>query len=476
MRWIFLLILILAIFLRFYRLDQLTTFGGDQGQDFLVVKDMVLDHRWTLLGIKTSVGAFFQGPVYLYILYPFFLLFHLKPIAGAVAAVTISISTIILLYFTCLKYFSKKVALSSSLLFAVSPEFIKYGNTPLYQHFLPFFIVLSLFLFLSKKENFFTPVFLGVVVGLGIELHLLNISLALAYFLFYLLFLKNIRKIILYCAGAVIGISPTILFELRHQFLNIHLFLNYQNSVHSSLSLATLPGQWIKGSAMFLTGNFLLAGFLVLVLTIFLLFTSKLSPPNFVKIKKLTLLTLTITFLLSLRFSAFEPHYLLPVWILFIILFPFLIFHVFPKYPASTILFLLIAINLYSSLKELGNNHGYNMPPGLTLQKIDIAGSIIGKDSVDHQNFNIASLLDGGTRNYPLRYTAEIYGAKPDTVDHYPANNYLYLFAGPDKEQIFNNNTWEINSLKPFTMGKEWNMEDNVFLYRLDKIRTVDEN
>ena len=147
--YLFFLILALALFLRVYRLEYLTTFGGDQGQDFLVVRDMVLFHKWTLLGIKTSIAPFFQGPIYLYMLYPFFVLFNLQPIAGAVAAVVISTITLVLLYVTVNKYFSQKAALLSSLLFATSPGFIMYGRTPLYQHILPLFIVFSMYFFLS---------------------------------------------------------------------------------------------------------------------------------------------------------------------------------------------------------------------------------------------------------------------------------------------------------------------------------------
>ena len=208
---------------------------------------MVLFHKWTLLGIKTSMGTFSQGPVYLYILYPFFLLYQLQPIAGAIAAVMISILTIFLIYVTCLKYFSIEIGLFSGLLFAVSPEFIMFGNTPLYQHFLPFFIVLSIFIFLSEKEKLYLPLLLGMVVGIGIELHLLNISLAATYFLDYLIFSKEkIKKILIYGMGVIIGTSPTIIFELRHQFLNIKLFLNYQSPTHEGLSTTTLFLPWIK--------------------------------------------------------------------------------------------------------------------------------------------------------------------------------------------------------------------------------------
>ena len=201
----FLIVLFLAIFLRVYRLNELTTFGGDQGMDFLKVREMVLYHKWTLIGLKTSIAPFFQGPLYLYMLYPFFLILGLNPIAGPIAAVFVSTATIILLYITVRKYFSLKFALLSSMLFAVSPELIIYGSTPLYQNFLPFFIVLAVYLFFTEKKNIFVGFLMGLSIGLGMELHFLNISLGLALFIYLLIFERHKLDVILaYVAGVLV--------------------------------------------------------------------------------------------------------------------------------------------------------------------------------------------------------------------------------------------------------------------------------
>ena len=321
----FIIILLIAFFLRTYRLDELTTFGGDQGIDFLTVRDMVLFHKWTLLGIKTSIAPFFQGPIYLYILFPFFLLFNLHPIAGPIAAVFISIISIVVLYITMEKYFSHSSALFVASLFAVSPQLIVYGNTPLYQHFLPLFIIISIALFLTDKKNIIIFFLLGLSVGLGMELHFLNVSLAFAFFLFLLLFTKKrARTLCAYCIGIIAGLSPTIFFELRHNFLNSHLFFNFLHNQNSSISFIHILNSWIKGAGMFIGGNSMIIGFLILFGTITLLITKKI-PGHFSKLRLLTLLTLIVTIMLSFKSSAFEPHYALPVWILFLCILPIII-------------------------------------------------------------------------------------------------------------------------------------------------------
>ena len=56
----FLIICLVAFFLRFHRISILTTFGRDQGIDFLTVKEMIVDHKLTLLGINVSIADFLR--------------------------------------------------------------------------------------------------------------------------------------------------------------------------------------------------------------------------------------------------------------------------------------------------------------------------------------------------------------------------------------------------------------------------------
>ena len=105
------------------------------------------------------------------------------------------------------------------------------------------------------------------------------------------------------------------------------------------------------------------------------------------------------------------------------------------------------------------------------MKKINLAGKITSQDSYNHPNFNVASLIDGGTRAYPLRYSTLLYGAAPEGVENYPMNNFLYVLSGSEKEKIYAAKPWEIVSLLPFTIGGQWNLEDGIYLYRLDRTR-----
>jgi len=468
--FVFIIILVLAFLLRVYRLSDLTTFGGDQGQDFLVVKDMVLNQKWTLLGIKTSGYSFFQGPIYLYMIYPFFVLFNLNPIAGAIAAVFYSMVSIVILYILGIKFFTKRVAIISSLLYAVSSELIIFGNTPLYQHFLPLFIIISLYLFLLEKKNILIYILLGLSVGIGIELHLLNVSLVLAILIFLLVYEKrSFKNILSYILGIILGVSPTIAFELRHDLLNTRYLLNYQPKSGRQFQLIDIINQWFEGFNVYYGGRYIFAGIFILFIFILFLFSHKNTKYS-TKLKKLSLILIVVSIVLSVIFSAFGHHYLIPFWILLLIIIPITIENKFSKKIGSIIVAILVVLNLIFSLGRLNDNHGYSMPDDWSLKKIVYTSKIISKDSLDHPNFNVAALLDPVSRAYPLRYATEVYGQKPEPVENYPSNNFLYVVTRNREEQMYEVTTWEVRVFKPFKISNSWDLGDGIYLYRLDKI------
>jgi uncharacterized membrane protein len=75
---------------------------------------------------------------------PLFYLLNFNPLAGAYTALIVSLFTLAVLYYVAYKFFGKLAAVFSALLFAVSPELVTYGNTPLYQHFAIVFMLLAL--------------------------------------------------------------------------------------------------------------------------------------------------------------------------------------------------------------------------------------------------------------------------------------------------------------------------------------------
>lgn len=249
------LIILLAAFLRLYRISDYMTFLGDEGRDVLIAKG-ILEGKFTLLGPRASAGDFFLGPIYYYFMAPFLWLFRLDPVGPAVMVALIGIVTVFLIYKVTKEFFGAKAAIVASSLYAVSPLVISYSRSSWNPNPMPFVSLLALYLSYKAIENPAWKKFvtIGILLGISLQLHYLAtflIIIALA-FLFLAKFekkfsfkvlLKHYLKIFL---GFLIGFSPFLAFEIRHGFPNLRTIFNFifsntfQNSYGDNISFINI--------------------------------------------------------------------------------------------------------------------------------------------------------------------------------------------------------------------------------------------
>jgi 4-amino-4-deoxy-L-arabinose transferase-like glycosyltransferase len=235
------LILILAAFLRLYRIEDYMTFLGDEGRDVLVVYN-ILHGKLTLLGPTSSVGGFFLGPIYYYFMAPFLLLFNYNPVGPAIMVALIGVATVWLIYKFCSDLFNKKVGLIAAILYAISPLVIAYSRSSWNPNPLPFFSLFSLFTLYKGivKKNYKLIFASGLLLGISMQLHYLATFLGFIMFLYILLteilkvkfnfkemFPILIKKYLLVLLGFIVGWSPFLAFEIRHGFLDFKNIFNF---------------------------------------------------------------------------------------------------------------------------------------------------------------------------------------------------------------------------------------------------------
>lgn len=231
-----LLILILSAYLRLYRISQYLTFLGDEGRDVLVVKKMIVDHKFTLLGPTASVGGFFLGPIYYYFMLPFLWAWKLDPTGPAVMVALFGIATVYLIFLLGRNFFSVKTGLLLALLYALSPVIIGQSRSSWNPNLVPFFsalLMLFLWRIASRRAGKYDFLTVGIIIGIGIQLHYLFLFLVVSTGIWLIIahfFFRKIRimDLVLLVLGWIIGVSPFLLFELRHGFPNtrsIWLFL-----------------------------------------------------------------------------------------------------------------------------------------------------------------------------------------------------------------------------------------------------------
>lgn len=229
---ILLCILLMSAYLRLHKIENYMTFLGDEGRDVLVVKRMIVDHKFTLLGPTASVGGFFLGPVYYYMMAPFLWIWRLDPTGPAVMVALFGIATVYLVYVTGKSLFGRPAGLMAASLYAVSPLVIAHSRSSWNPNVVPFFSTLLVYLLwrLTARQTIRDAFWIGIVLGIGMQLHYLFLFLFVFTGIWYVLQRKVLPfgKIIPFTvAGFLLGVFPFLAFELRHGFTNSKYLLQF---------------------------------------------------------------------------------------------------------------------------------------------------------------------------------------------------------------------------------------------------------
>jgi 4-amino-4-deoxy-L-arabinose transferase-like glycosyltransferase len=245
------LILLLAAFMRLYRISDYMTFLGDEGRDALVALGILQGH-FTLLGPRASAGDFFTGPIYYYMMAPFLWLFHLDPVGPAVMVALFGIATVWLIYHVGKEFFDKKTGLIAAALYAVSPLVITYSHSSWNPNVVPFFSLLTIYLLykgVTTGRSLKFYILVGIMLGICVQLHYISTFLVLivgvALFIMHLFLNGKIRilPLLIYYAvifsGFLIGYSPFLAFEARHGFPNTRTIIKFISTDTTNSSYAT---------------------------------------------------------------------------------------------------------------------------------------------------------------------------------------------------------------------------------------------
>lgn len=232
-------ILLLAAYLRLYRISDYMTFLGDEGRDVMVAKG-ILEGHLTLLGPRSSAGDFFMGPAYYYMITPFLFLFNYDPVGPAVMVGLLSVVTTWLISFVGKKWFSEKAGLVAAALYAVSPVVTTYSHSSWNPDVLPFFALLLIYMLykaIDAKKPWKYFLLVGFLLGIALQLHYLAILLGVVtavyipWALWYKTKKKQIKQTIVdysqVLIGFIIGFSPFIAFEVRHGFANTKAIFSF---------------------------------------------------------------------------------------------------------------------------------------------------------------------------------------------------------------------------------------------------------
>jgi len=206
-------------------------------RDMLVLLDMTGKGTWLVAGPPASVGGMSFGPVYYYLLLPFFYIGSYRPAAVVLASAFFSVAAIFLSYKLLDLWLGRGVARLGALAMAVAMFDIQNAAYVSNPNLLPFFVVLFFYILtriLMGQRSFLLAVGLGICLGIATQLHptaLLLLPAVLA------LVVARKRKSFSWQDLLIAGVTATISY-LPYLFLQVrNSFQDYQRvgelGVHS---------------------------------------------------------------------------------------------------------------------------------------------------------------------------------------------------------------------------------------------------
>ncbi|VVA43720.1 conserved membrane hypothetical protein [Candidatus Roizmanbacteria bacterium] len=472
--WILITVLLVGIFLRFYKLTGFVTFLGDQGRDAIIIKRILTLEHFPAIGAPTSIGQVYLGPFYYYFIAPWLLFFNYQPIGLAFGVAIFSSLYLLINYFVVKELFDKKVALISTIFLSFSSVLIDFSRFSWNPNLLPLFTLLTVYFVIkslqTNKWYFFA--LLGAFLSFSIQLHYLALFLIPPIGIIFLNKLidrfkqsnnetmKQLKNYLFSVISFILFSSPLIIFDLRHQFLNSKLFLAlFQssgtsfltkiNSLFDSFYYLNLYSFNIDLNKLFV--------YLLLFFLFIILFTLIKKASNL----KIFLFIFLLTILgMSLYSGPKHPHYfglLYPLY--YVIISYFIAFSKSSWEKYLTILFLagFIFLNFqnYPYFRNPSNN------------QITSAKNISQKiyDNVKDKKFTVTALPEKYSDS-TYRYFLEIWGKRSLEKDSLEKANELFVVCEKKCDIIIGNPMWDIAYFAPNKIVGEWDVK-GVKIYKL---------
>lgn len=227
-------IFLLALVLRFCRLEQTFLFSGELGHNLLAIKNAYVTKTIPLLGPPTSHPWLSFGPFFYWLFGPILFFSHFNPLSHAYFGASIGVLIIIANYFVITDILDRKVGLLSSFLMAVSPLFLEFSRAGRFFSIVTLLVYPFLWLFykvINGEKAYLFPLFF--VFGCMFSFHFT--PLMLIPFMIMLIAIKKIKcnrkEVGLGIVGFLLAMLPFFIYDILHGLTmtkNVVLWIPYR--------------------------------------------------------------------------------------------------------------------------------------------------------------------------------------------------------------------------------------------------------
>jgi len=253
------LLFVLTIFIRTYRLGERLEFLGDQGSTAVILYEAIKAGRIPLVGPEVSIGLR-PGPIFYYLIMPLYFLSKFNPYSMVIPMIVLASFTVLLLWYSVSILTNRWVATGISFVYVLSPVVDRQSVSIWNPSSIPFFVALLIFSLIKiyKQKNFRYYILAGFTLGASVQLHYTNaIHIIFVVLLSCIEFIRSIRQknaqntlkwqLAGLCSFFFI-LLPYIYYQWIHEFediKNLLLYILFPEDISSSVASTYSHGLWL---------------------------------------------------------------------------------------------------------------------------------------------------------------------------------------------------------------------------------------
>lgn len=350
---ILLLILLIGLFFRTYAVLDRFEFAHDGDLYSWIVKDIVVDGHLRLVGQETSAPGIFIGPLFYYLLIPFFLLTNMDPVGAIIPITIMGILTVLSLYWVFSKLFNIKIGLIAAFLYAILLETVQLDrrvvpSTPTNLWVIwYFYVVISL-----VRGNFKVLPLLGILIGLIWHIHIALAPPMIAAPIAILLSRKipKLKQVLYFLLTLLISSLPLLVFESRHAFIQTTNFLKNLGADYNGVSIGIYKFQQVLqmvtkniNTLFFAPHSFHFTQniYFVLLILLSMIYLLKKRVINYQVLTTFYVWILGVVLFFSISKSPISEYYFFNIEIIFILIISAYLYLLSKKSKVATILIVL---------------------------------------------------------------------------------------------------------------------------------------
>lgn len=216
------LILILAFLMRVYNFKSFYIFSHDSDLASWIIKDIVVNNHFRLIGQETSSQGVFIGALFYYLQIPFYLLGQMNPLFSVFLTIILGVFTTYSIFFVFNRIANSKVGLIGAFIYALSALIVFTDREVVPTMPVVLWTVWYLYslLLVYKDKQFHGFILSAILIGLVWHINLALILL-IPLLLIALVYSKqeiNLKTLVITMFVFFIVNSPLIFFEYRHNF------------------------------------------------------------------------------------------------------------------------------------------------------------------------------------------------------------------------------------------------------------------